>query len=344
MKNTGVILEKRPSDWVFGDNSLLKGTVINLLGDYRSFLPTHEKQIAVYFDSMACVTFSALNCIEIILNYKRSKGELPQAMINEFKEYGYIDENDKFNFSDRYIAKLSGTTRQGNSLSNVADAIRNYGLVPEKLWPFPTDQRTPVFPWDEFYKEIPQNVIDVGQKVFLKWVKVNTEYVLSGAVDTNYIAQTIERKLKEGPLQIATATCPGWNEGDVVPIKSCTEPIAHATTIINHDDSGVYNDYDHYVPYQKMLAPDYPIPWAMLYALTIKPPTSELVKEVGSPAVYLHVMPDDEYYAIADSEVLTGGQLLKTFSGSYGNAAIKSVPAGSIPQLKKVGDVKPRKF
>lgn len=345
-RTTGVFIDPGPKDWIAGVNSQISGiTINNTSGDWIKYLPTRERQHSVYFDTQGCVTFSALNIIETILNYKKAHGLLPKAMIDEFTAYGYFDANGSFNFSDRYIAKLSGTTQRGNTLNNVAEAIRKYGLIPQKMWDYPVEQRTPVFDWNEFYKDIPQELIDIGQKVFLKWVKINWEWIITGVTSPKLAADVLSVHLQEAPIQVATAVCPGWNEGGATPVPKCDLPLAHATAIPNRrEENGIIDDFDTYDPFLKMLAADYPIPWALKYVVTINPPMFELIKEEGSPAVYLHVNPADHYYGIADSEEIPGGDLLKTFSGTYGNAGIKKVPAGTIPKERIVGEVKAVKF
>ena len=44
--------------------------------DWKPYLPTGEKQSNRYFDTMACVTFSALNTLETQLNYQMANGTL----------------------------------------------------------------------------------------------------------------------------------------------------------------------------------------------------------------------------------------------------------------------------
>ena len=68
-----------------------------------------------------------------------------------------------------------------------------------------------------------------------------------------------------------------------------------------------------------------------------------LVKEDGSPAVYLQTA-NGFLFGIADSQDITGGDLLKTMSGSYGNAGINHVPAGSLDKTKVVGTVSAHRF
>jgi hypothetical protein len=142
-KNLGVIIEKKPKDWVAGT---LPFKVLNPSGDWTPYLPSGESQKLHHEDSMACVTFSCLNVIET--QYKFFTGK-------------------EINFSDRFIAKLSGTQPIGNTIQNVLDAINKYGLVLEEEWP-----TSPNFDWAEYYADIPQSVKDKANKT----IKVQYEF------------------------------------------------------------------------------------------------------------------------------------------------------------------------
>lgn len=161
MRNLGVIIEKRPTDFVGGT---LPYEVLNPSGDWTAYLPAPENQFTHHTDSQACVTFSILNTIET--QYKFFTGR-------------------EINFSDRFIAKLSGTTPQGNSVQNVMKAIKTYGLVLESDWP--TDFE---FNWDEYYAEIPQSVKD-------KAIKVDCAYEFFSPVESDLL-----REMKHAPLEI----------------------------------------------------------------------------------------------------------------------------------------------
>ena len=106
-------------------------------GDWTSMQPECEIQKSDYVDYMDCVTESAVNIISMILQ----------------KKYGI-----KKNWSQRYIAKMSNTTRQGNSLYAVANAIRKYGMVEEKDYP-----RDRNMTWEEYYAPVSISVIKKGQ-------------------------------------------------------------------------------------------------------------------------------------------------------------------------------------
>ena len=117
VKNTGYIeVAPRPTDYIAGVNSPIEYRVLNHFGAWDVFRPSFERQSGVYFDSMACVTFSALNCIEMNFRALLAYQMLPKEMIKELKDLGYYNDALEFNLSDRFTAKMSGTTRAAGAL------------------------------------------------------------------------------------------------------------------------------------------------------------------------------------------------------------------------------------
>lgn len=103
----GFIPDKiQPSDahyeQIFGAIKKFTGVIKN----WEPFLPTWEGQGAFPF----CVTYSRLNCAETVA-----------------KEKGL-----NINFSDRYLAVISNTTKEGNSINDVSEVFRNKGVVSEE--------------------------------------------------------------------------------------------------------------------------------------------------------------------------------------------------------------------
>jgi len=146
-KNLGVIIKQNPKDFVAGT---LPYEELLSTGDWLPYAPTGENQFSNHADSMACVTFSALNVIET--QYKFLTGK-------------------EINFSDRFIAKLSGTTPQGNYIQKVLDTIRQYGLVLDSDYPAPAN-----FTWDEYYQEIPPEVMAKAVKYDITYEFGSTNY------------------------------------------------------------------------------------------------------------------------------------------------------------------------
>lgn len=120
--NTGIIEGKQDGDYdVVAGNSPIPYQIVLPSGDWRPFMVKGEWQFyqpmqysppvrVNAFDTMACTDYSNNNCAEIAL--KQNTGL-------------------EFNFSDRALSVLSGTTKQGNYLSKVADVGRNVGRILE---------------------------------------------------------------------------------------------------------------------------------------------------------------------------------------------------------------------
>lgn len=193
IKNRGVLEGKRPEDYLFGVSSPIVYEERNPSGDWTPYLPTYEKQFSSNMDSMACVTFSCLNSLEI--------------------QHKFLTGTER-NFSDRFIAKLSGTTTAGNYLWKVADTVRKCGLIDEADLPM-----TPNMTWDQFYAEISQDLQNKGLE-FLKMWDVKYEWVSVYKPD-------LMIQLKHAPIQV---TIPGhavvniFCEGDVQKFFDTYEP------------------------------------------------------------------------------------------------------------------------
>lgn len=106
--------------------------------NWNQYLPTDgDVQVSRIADFLACGSYSAIHIAEMLT--KKWTGE-----------FGF--------YSERALAKLSGTTHQGNTLQNIVDAINKYGLIKDVDWPQINTVDTAVT-WDEYYAEIPSNIL-----------------------------------------------------------------------------------------------------------------------------------------------------------------------------------------
>lgn len=192
--NDGLLISEQP---VGAENTY---TVRNESGNWPT--PPAEIQYSTnrVTDSMGCVSYSATHCIE------------SQEIALTGSTVGY---------SERFLAKMSGTTREGNYVQTVFDTIQKYGMVPDSLWPEPAN-----FTWDEYYSAIPQSVIDAGQEFLKKW-NVYLRWVAPSEV---------AQALQEAPIQ---ALIPPPNPN-------------HAVEQINAAEY-----FDTYQPFVKPLSPVY---------------------------------------------------------------------------------------
>ncbi len=176
--NTGVQVKLKPTDWQVGaDTGIVYKEVCQ---DWTPYLPMYEAQERPT-RTQACVSFSCTKAIQT---------QLKQQGIN-------------INFSDRFLAKMSGTTEKGNGLQAVLDAFKKYGWLLEEDYPYPYGMT-----FEEYYKEIPQELKDKALKnkedadweVKYEWANINL---------CNPNLEEIKKQLKQAPLQVATSYSSG---------------------------------------------------------------------------------------------------------------------------------------
>lgn len=260
-KNTGLIhKEPEKKDYALGSPNSFDKTLENQSKDWSDSLPELELQSKYGVETMGCVSFSYNNCQEV--NFKHKFGK-------------------DVNFSDRFLAKVSGTTKNGNWYKDVAQAARDKGLVSEEEWPWPEEVDT----WADYYKNIPEDVKEeaLGFKDFYEleyeWVDPGR-----GGVDKD----KLERSLLFSPSQVSVYA---WDEsrkdGDVympVPGVDSAKDTNHAVMLYKYDGENWYI-FDHYDEEIKKLHEDYFISSAMIHSVT-KKVMFRLVKGSDSAHVY----------------------------------------------------------
>lgn len=200
MEQTGYIHKgPRPTDYLAG-TLLWKKVIID--GNWKRFLPDGERQnVPFEFDTMACVSFSALNTLESQLKVL----QLPVEHIQFLRDNGYY-KNDQINFSDKFTAIMSGTTKNGNTFVNVADSIRNDGLIPDSVLPFGGEKS-----WEEWHApaQVSAEMKALGKRfldffdIGYEWVLINDNKKISGQEE-----DTLRYHLFHAPLQIAVPEVP----------------------------------------------------------------------------------------------------------------------------------------
>jgi len=269
MKNHGIqVAPPSPTDFRAGRIPFKER---NRKANWKAYIPSGERQRFRYFDSSACVSFSALNIIETQLHFMRDKGLLPEEHLDFLDDY---EKDGEYNLSDRFTAKMSGTTRSGNYLFSVADSLRNHGAVPEEYWPASEN-----FDWDDYYQNIPPYLVNKG-KEFVRYFDISYEWVLLGHTDPNVDNryEFIKEQLQHAPIQVATHLTDSWKSGEVA--AGACEPVQHAYMVFNTEDER-YHILDHYTPYMKQLDADYCLLWGM--KIVIEP------KEVKEPEYYVAI-------------------------------------------------------
>lgn len=223
-------------------------------GQWDEFLPFYEPQSSKspYFDTYACVTFSALNCLEVLHNYFN---------------------NEIINYSDRLTAKLSGTIPGvGNYFRSVAESIRKDGVVLEPIYPFIANK-------NEYYQTVPSDVRIQIFKINMGW-----EWIRYNDYLTDRKERLIEG-LQYGPLQISVHAWPRSKNG-IYPRSE--KQRNHAVMLYGYEEGRYWKIFDHYKQERKKLAWDYNFGSAILYSLEgtvdlAKKYEGMLIKNVNSP-------------------------------------------------------------
>lgn len=235
IKNHGVLLGQRDSDYIGGT---LPYEIVNPSGDWTAYLPDPEWQTTTKIDTMACVSFSALNCIETLIHFHTGQ---------------------KKNFSDRFLAYMSGTTIHGNFLFKVADSIRKDGLILQEEW-----KTEPDMDWATYYAVPPIELINKAKNFLDEWT-VNYEFI-------DFNKESLIKHLKQSPIQV------------VIP--------GHAVMLFTTTEQ-VYKYFDHYNPFQKDRAE--PFISALKYVITRKNNMLKLIQEKNREEVYA-VINGKNYY------------------------------------------------
>jgi hypothetical protein len=144
MNNGFQLSEIKPTDYRFGDGLLGSESPLVPDGQWDAYLPLPEIQNLNNIEPSACVTFATLNCVETL----------------ERRVYGFTN-----NWSDRFLAKISGTTRIGNDPTSVAETLRKKGCVPEADLPFNKSIDT----FEKFYAPIAQNLMTLALEFPLQY-------------------------------------------------------------------------------------------------------------------------------------------------------------------------------
>jgi peptidoglycan hydrolase-like protein with peptidoglycan-binding domain len=270
--NTGFIeVAPRPQDWKSAEGTGVIGSPINATGDWRTYEPPGEWQrdMTTMFETDACVSFSANDTLETYGNYCIKHNLWPSDLVQWLQVKGYFNPDGTLNFSDRFTAKMSGTTMNGNTLPAVWESIRVNGLVPETAWPsdfshLPTQGETQAN-WDKYYAPIPADVIALGKEFLSRFDTGNP----NRAVQWEWIAypgiamtpDSFAQQLKTSPLQIATAVCSGWNTSTV--INSCGAGAGHATMLSSVEPNVSYHILDHYRQFDKQFSLSYVLTYAV---------------------------------------------------------------------------------
>lgn len=255
MQNTGLIDELRDTDYLAGTDNSIPYAIVNKSADWEKYKPTDEwqrkyKSGRLGYDTYSCVTFSALNCLEMQLYFMIKNNLLTKKELDFLNDNGYIEDGYP-NFNDWFTAVMSGTTENGNTKQAVWDSIRKDGVLPQKLGYQVND-----FNDRQTYltTKPTESQKDIAKK-FLDYFIVKYEWINWGKI-TNF--DLIKKHLKQAPIHISTPFCSTWNTKPPKKVKDCGLQITHhATSYIGMKKGDYHKDLDHYNPFIKHLDWDY---------------------------------------------------------------------------------------
>lgn len=243
VKQTGLIVrDPTPSSYRTGAFTAIIPQTRITSGNWSQYLPISEKQYALTFDTLSCVTFSALNAIEMQVNFLVKENILSTAQLNRLTQLGFMKDG-MFNASDRFTAIMSGTTKDGNDFETVWLSIKKYGLLPEGDFPFGGTT------FEEYHnKDLITETMKAKALQILDIISVDYEWIFfsqKGNIDTD-MTNKIHKALTQAPVQIA------------IPF-----PAHHACVMTNIRDNVSYDTFDQYPPYQFTEEWTVPIHFAM---------------------------------------------------------------------------------
>jgi len=178
---------------------------------WMDYLAEPEIQKYQTFDTMSCTSQAVINSLEAQFNYLMVNKKLDN--IEFLKENGYI-KNGKIQFSKRYIARLSGTTTQGNSVKRVIDTILKNGLIPEAFYTYEHADS-----WDKYYTKIEPVLISMGHK-FLEHFDIASSW---------HFTKDFKEELKKSPAVVIVYA---WRKLKGVYYKPKNKKTNHAVSLI----------------------------------------------------------------------------------------------------------------
>lgn len=261
-----VLLEVKPKDYIAGFETGIAYEVRNDLGDWEQYMTAPEKQSRDgVFDTQSCTNFDTLKVVQGQINFLLKKGLVPEDKKALMTSLGYFDENGLVNFSEAFNAITSGTTSLGNYLQNPPEAIRKFGLLPQK--DFITPENVSSFDeWIDAKRITPE--MYAKAKRFNEIFDVAYEWILTGTPNDDLLI----KHAKQAPISIALGMCGDWfsPEGK---IALCDNKVAHhAVSLIAINDKLYKRISDQYVPFLKTLDPKYYIAWALKIVVSVKKP------------------------------------------------------------------------
>lgn len=180
---------------IFGNLNSVPFPVVQPDGDWSEYLVAKEFQNLNNVEPYACVIFTLLNCIEILIK----------------KKYGV-----ERNYSDRFLAQAVNTRNGGCSPEDACEFLRKIGVPPQDVWPFDTT----VDSTDKFFAKPNQSIYEIAKEFTAEWDFMHK------FVPSNH--ETITAALTCSPLLMSVYA---WVEQNGIYYRPDNMGDVHATTL-----------------------------------------------------------------------------------------------------------------
>lgn len=233
-----------PQDYYLGQGNLPR-IVLQEKGNWADSLPITEQQtrgIIYIIDSINCTAFATTSQIEAY----------------EYKAFG-----ERNNYSDRFVALMSGTTKYGNDPSRVYEAIRKFGLVPEEMCPWSDDIES----IDDYlsWKGVDKDACIAEGKKWLARKDFLHNWVFRAEQPLDEKINNMKTALRYSPLAIGVYAWEKDERGIYVRRGNDT----HWTDIYAIDN--VEFCFDSYDPFLKVLSADFNFYYCKRISIELKP-------------------------------------------------------------------------
>lgn len=258
--------------------------------NWLPFATEFDNQNGLYVVTEGCESYGQIDQLEAQLNYQLANNHITGEFLSFLQTAGYIT-NGKVKLSERYLVVLSNTTLEGNTDAHVMAALLLYGLVPDSVYPFPSQQRIPPFDRTAYFTPPSAQIIALGQR-FLDFVEIDHK-------EADKSVAGLKAALDEAPVKITIGIGTDYyNPNVIVPRTENAE--THCVVITSIDEAAI-NIQDSLPPFTKRLALTYNLFSA--FVTTIKQKSNHMIDVVNENGTYF-LVGEKGKFGLADSASL----------------------------------------
>ncbi len=235
--------------YIMGDGKLTLPAIMPDGHGWKNFLPLPERiQNQNGVETEACTCFALIDALSPL--FRQRFGQLAD-------------------WSDRFLAIISGTDTKGNNPQSVADAFRNNGTVDYNQLPF--DQS--ILNVTDFYlpNPLPANLIALAKFWLTKW-EMGHAWVCPDTFTLEQKQLAMKTALQYSPL---TAGVFAWEQRpDGLYENSQNLPPCHDVCVYDYVEGVSWQVFDSYDNTHKSLVWEFPFSQIKVYALDVRGPDS----------------------------------------------------------------------